>query len=256
MEIHFEELPELSPSLQLEELIPDEATCIAVKVNMDSYDPSDNNAHPPALGAILRYLKASGVEILAATSGVHTEGRHQIPHVHYHFVCNQYNKPSNPSQHRDRWLAKAGNETEDFEGATFKYARLEKGKPKFQFLSYPLKEGKYYKYHYKRSQLLGADPMPKEMFNFLLEVGKTIYDTQLALRLRQEKCQERKQLALSELFDLVKDKEFPTFRAMMIWLEDNYISTLALDELSDPKNYKTNCQKIGCKLGLWKYSDF
>lgn len=237
---------------KLESLIPEDATCISVKVNIPDYDASDCNFIPPAFSALMAYLKDSGVEVLACSSGLHLNGRNEIPHIHYHIVANHYNEPSNPSQHRKRWLAKKGNEVYDFEDATFKYQRLDVNKPKFQFLAYPLKEGHMLRLKY---YLYDGDKMTSEMKKFLLSVGKTIYETQCALRLRQEKCKERKQLALSELYDICKLQPFKSFRDMMVWLDTNYIDTLELEDMPDPKNYKSNCQKIAVKLKILKYSD-
>lgn len=248
----FSEIPTCAE--QLEELIPDDATCIAVKINLVDYDPSDNNENwlPPQLNSVRRYLKDCGVEIIGSTAGIHTEGRRQIPHIHYHFICNHYNEPSNASQHRRRWLGKNGNEEENLTDISIKYSSLERNKPKYQFLSYPLKEGKRLRQsHY---YTLNGIRMTNEMFNFLLSVGRTIYDTQVALRIRQDKCVERKQLALQELYEICQNQNFSSFRNMMEWLDDNYIVSLDLSEYPDPKNYKVNCQKIAIKLGLLKYS--
>lgn len=238
----------------LENFIPDDATCISVKINIPDYDASDNNFVPPAFGSINRYLKDCGVEILAVSSGIHLEGRREIPHLHYHYITKHYNEPSNPSQHRKRWLAKQGNETESFDEATFKYQRLESNKPKYQFLAYPLKEGRMLKSKY---YIYNNEVMCSEMKNYLLSIGQAIYATQMGLKLRQEKSQERKQLALRELHDLCQANlsHFNTFREMLIWLDEKYISTLELEELPDPKNYKTNCQKVAVKLKLLKYSE-
>lgn len=246
-------LPEdLSMVDLFENFIPEDATCISVKINIPDYDASDSNFIPPCFPSILRYLKDSGVELLAYSSGIHTEGRKQIPHIHYHFIANHYNEPSNASQHRKRWLGKKGNETDTFEDATFKYQRLEGNKPRFQFLSYPLKEGQTLS---SKHYMFDNKPMTKEMKIFLLYIGKTLYAQQTALRLRQDKCQERKQLALKELYEICSQQSFSSFKEMMIWLDVNYIDTLELDDMPDPKNYKTNCQKIAVKLKLLKYSD-
>lgn len=235
-----------------EDKIPEDATCISVKVNIPDYDASDNNFTPPAFGSVLRYLKDSGVDIMAYSSGIHLEGRKNVPHIHYHIIANHYNEPSNASQHRKRWLGKQGNETESFNDATFKYQQLDSNKLKFQFLSYPLKEGrtlgsKYYMFDYK--------PMTKEMKNFLLYIGKTLYATASALRRRQEKCQERKQLAYSELVELVQDKTFSSFKELCEWFDDNYLYKLEWEDIPDPKNYKTNIRKIGMKMRLLKTFD-
>lgn len=236
----------------LENFIPEDATCISVKINIPDYDASDNNFVPPAFGTVKQYLEDSGVEILACSSGIHFQGRKEIPHIHYHFITTHYNGVSNPSQHRKRWLAKADNHNHDFQDAQFKYQALEANKPKYQFLAYPLKEGnklssKYYLYD--------GSKMTSEMVSFLLSVGNTIYQTQCALRLRQEKCQERKQLAYNELVELVGDKSFSSFRELCDWFDDNYLYKLDYDDIPDPKNYKTNIRKIGIKKRLIKTFD-
>lgn len=236
----------------LEDFIPDDATCISVKLNIPDYDLSDNNYVVPYWTDIKNYLKDSGVEILCASSGIHINGKKQIPHVHYHIIANHYNEPSNPSQHRKRWLAKADNKTCSFGDASFKYQTLEQNKPKYQFLSYPLKEGivlqsRYYIYDGKN--------MTKEMKDFLMSVGKSIYEKNVALHLRQEKCQERKQLAFKELCDLVGDRSFSSFTDMCDWFDENYLFKLDYDELPDPKNYKTNIKKIGIKKRLIRTRD-
>lgn len=41
---------------------------------------------------------------------------------------------------------------------------------------------------------------------------------------------------------------------MMMWLDEEYISKLDLEDMPDPKNYKTNSQKVAVKLGLLRYS--
>lgn len=247
--------PNINYPEQLEEVIPDDATCISVKVNLDDGEYSESQFVPPHMSDIIAYLKDSGVEIISSTAGVHLEGRNQIPHIHYHFITSHYNPPSNPSQHRKRWLNKADNSECDLGDATFKYQKIDKKYPVYQFLSYPLKEGKalhprYYKFIY----LFDKQPMEKGMIDFLKSVGTTIYQTQLALKLKQDKTQERKQLALKELYDICVKQSFSSYSAMMCWLDDNYIAELDLEEMPDPKNYKTNCQKIAVKLGLLKYS--
>lgn len=159
----FSELPTVAQVL--EEFIPDDATCISVKINIPDFDPSDNNFVPPSFGDIVQYLKDSSVDILACSSGIHLEGRNEIPHVHYHFICNHYNEPSNPSQHRKRWLAKECNSLCNLDNVTFKYQRLEPKKPKYQFLAYPLKEGRVLP---KRYYLYDGGFMNKEMRDLLL----------------------------------------------------------------------------------------
>lgn len=249
MEISFEELPNYSE--QFEEFIPDDAICVSVKVNLDEGE-YDNKFTPPFYSSIVKYLDDSGVAILASTAGVHLQGKNQVPHIHYHFVCSNFRSPSNPSQHRQRWLSKNGNEIENLGSATFKYQKLDSRYPRFQFLSYPMKEGllvrdNYYTYD--------GCKMKKEIRDFLVSVGQTIFQTSQALKLKNDLSVQRKQLALSELYDLCKTQSFPNFKSMLLWLDKNYIQTLDLEDYPDPKNYKTNSQKVAVKLGLLKYSD-
>lgn len=148
----------------LEQFIPDDATCISVKVNVPDYDPSDSNWAPPALSSIKAYLEDCGLTILALSSGLHINGRREIPHIHYHFITTHTNGPSNPSQHRKRWLAKEDNSIHSFDDAQFKYQPLESNKPKYQFLAYPLKEGRRL---IKRCYIYDGKQMDKEMIDFL-----------------------------------------------------------------------------------------
>lgn len=254
MELTFEEIKEAPVNFlqKFEEAIPDDATCISVKVNIQDLNVLENCNHYPAYGSVVRYLKDCGVDIIAVSSGLHLNGNRQIPHIHYHFIVNHYNAPSNPSQHRRRWLAKSGNETETFADATFKYQALDPTLPKYQFLAYPLKESKLLK---KRNYTFKGEQMSLEMISFLMSVGETIYQTALALRERQDKCTERKQLALKELYEICKTNTFSNYKQMMTWLDTNYIDTLELEEMPDPKNYKVNCQKVAVKLKLLKYSE-
>lgn len=238
----------------LEDFFPDDTTCISIKVNMDEYDASDNNFTPPCASSIYSYLADCGVKILAATAGIHLNGKNKIPHIHYHIMAEHHNPPSNPSQHRNRWLSKKDNHMENLTNATFKYQNLDKSKPVYQFLAYPLKEGISIP-HRKRYNLYDSKPMSISMYNFLLSVGSTIYNTHLALRLRQDKVVERKQLQLTELYEICSQQSFNSYANMMKWLDDNYIAKLELNEYPDPKNYKSCCQKIGVKLGFLKYSE-
>lgn len=251
MELTIKEKDEDSTLQVLEDSIPDDATCISVKINVPDFEEQDPN-HLPVYGSVVRYLKDCGVDIIASSSGLHQNGKREIPHIHYHFIVAHYNEPSNPSQHRKRWLAKSGNDGENFLDASFKYQRIDIRSPKYQFLAYPLKESKVLKRKYYTFQ--GAN-MTIEMINFLRSVGETIYNTALALRLRQDKCTERKQLALKELYEICKAESFSSYKQMMTWLDTNYIDTLELEEMPDPKNYKTNCQKVAVKLKLLKYSE-
>lgn len=229
---------------QLEELIPDDATCISVKINIPSYDPSDNNWVPPNYSDIKKYLIDSGVEILASSTGIHLQGRKEIPHIHYHFIAEHYVAPQNPSDHRKRWLRKKDNqECRLPSGLSIKYNSLEANMPKYQFLSYPLKEGR--RDIPRRYYTFNGELMSEHMINFLARVGNEIYQSQIALRLRQEKHQERRELAYTELLDMVEHLDFKSFRDLCVWFDENYLFKLDRESIPDPRNYKKNVIRIG-----------
>lgn len=249
IELLIEEPTKTIPELIQEEM-PDDATVITVKFSRDLSDcMGEWNG---ARAVVDRYLKDSGVKVLASSAGIHTNGRSQKFHIHYHLICERFKEPSNPSLHRKRWCNKNEDNMDDI---SFKYQRLNPNQEKYAILSYPLKEGKITNYREKTYTYLGK-PMTKEMINFLVETGKAIYEKELGLAMRQEKCEERKQLALSSLFDLCNQNKsfFSSYKEMMEWLDTNYIDKLELTEMPCPKNYKTNCQKIAVKFGFLKYS--
>jgi len=169
--------------------------------------------------------------------------------VHYHLIVKSLPSgtfQSNNSQHRKRWLAKEGNETFSFENVSIRFPKKED--PVWQVLSYPFKEG----YMMKK-----GTKIPKKFLDFLIEYGKNLYQVSLGNRARNEACDERKKQALLILAKLCEEhkSEFKDYREMVIWLDTNYIDTLSLEERPDPRNYKTNCQKIASYLGKLKYSD-
>lgn len=249
IELIIEEPQKSIPDL-IEESIPDDASVITIKF---SRDLSDCMCEWNGYRAVVdRYLRDCGVKVLASSAGIHTNGRSQKFHIHYHLICERFNEPSNPSQHRKRWCSKNEDIMDDI---SFKYQRLKQDQEKYAVLSYPLKEGKFTNYREATYRFLGL-PMSKEMMKFLADTGKAIYDKELGLAMRQEKCEERKQASLINLYDLCQQNKhfYSSFREMMEWLDDNYIAKLELTEMPDPKNYKTNCQKIAVYLGFLKYS--
>ena len=244
----------LSLADRLEQEIPDDSFVTTVKYNFDLKDDNETPYYP--LFDIRAYVKDLAGDILYSSCGIHYNGKHKQPHVHYHFITNTFYPPSNPSQHRKRW-AKKNEASLDFLKCSFMFQPIDTTKPKYSTLSYPLKEGHEVKCDKKFVYIDNMQPMTKDVLLFLKEVGKAIYDKECALKLRQDKCEERKKVTLHTLFEICaanKDK-FSSYRQMIIWLEDNYITKLSLDELPDVNHYRTNCQKIAVNLGILKYCD-
>lgn len=254
IEEETEEVIEKSIPVLFEELISNDDTVITIKFNIPAL-PEEALAKLVMefpLRDIFDYLEFCKVKIKFSSFGLHLNGENKVPHVHLHLITENYTPDKNPSQHRSRWFARLGGRT-TFNQLSFKYSKIDPSKAKYSTLSYPLKEGK---------GLLEEFPdcyknISAEMYKFLLDVGTSIYNKELGLHLRQDKCEERKKNSLLELNNLlVKNKSnFYDYKSMMTWLDDNYISSLTLTELPDPKHYKTNCQKIAVKFGYIKYSN-
>ena len=258
MELTLEEIePEISISQQFEQAIPDDAMVINVKLNFDITEDSPLEEKWRELPAfdVQKYIEDLGCKILFSSAGYHLNGERKQPHLHYNFITTSFKIPSNPSQHRNRWFNKTDLGNPDFLKCSFKFHQhIDTKTPKYSVLSYPLKEGLYVK---DKFYVFDMKPMTKEKKTFLIETGKAIYEKELGLKLRQDKCEERKKIALNDLYKLCSDhkEEFSNFKQMICWLDNNYIDKLTIDDYPDPKNYKTNCQKIAVSLGKLKYSD-
>lgn len=235
---------------QLSETIKEEYRCISVKINYDKdeYDAS-NNKPPNGYYSVEAYFRDYKLDIVYSALGLHLNGENKKPHVHYHLIVKELPSGtfiSNNSQHRKRWNSKEGNEIYSFDNVSIRFPKKEN--PVWCLLSYPFKEGLPIKVGTK---------IPQLYYKFLLEYGKNLYQVSLGNRARNEACDERKKVALLSLAKLCEDhkSEFADYRQMVIWLDTNYIDTLPLEEKPDPRNYKTNCQKIAIHLGKLKYSD-
>lgn len=232
----------------LSESIKDEYRCISVKIN---YKPDeDTSEEPEEFYSIQSYLTDLKLEIIYSTMGLHLNGENKKPHLHYHLIVKELPSgtfQSNNSQHRKRWMAKDENQDFSFENTSIRFPKKEN--PVWQHLAYPLKEGHILK--------KGIRNLNKEKLEFLLEYGKNLYQVSLGNRARQDACEERKKVSLNTLAKLLGEhkSEFTDYRTMVLWLDINYIEKLPLEEYPDPKNYKTNCQKIAVNLGILKYSN-
>lgn len=226
---------------------------IVIKYNCDALNPV-----MPYL-EIKQYLADHNIIVRYALAGLHLNGKAERPHIHYHLITDPFNIKTikqNSSQHRKRWWDKQDKDTEpdhSFLDTTWRfYDSLDNSKPKYQTLAYPLKEGHHF-YKNLKKYYVGITPT---IFDALLIYGQSIYNSQVALHIRQEKCEQRKQNALTDLYEICRVENFHTFDEMKHWLDVNYIDKLDLNEMPDPHHYKNNVLKIAVKLKLRKYSDF
>lgn len=252
----MDELTEVSISQMFEDSIPNDSSVITIKLDLPSdYDVSGCKYIPQMIDSVLflQYLYKD-LEIHASSAGIHLNGKKSRPHIHYHLITSRFNPTSNNSVYKKRWLAM--DDSNNLDGVSFKYERLNVNEPKYGPLSYPLKEGLEV-YGYPKSYTLNGQKMTRPVINFLKGVGNAIYEKHCGLVLRQEKCAERQQLALTDLFKLCNENRshFDSFISMRKWLDHAYIKKLELTEKPDPLKFKVNCQKVACQLDLFNYSD-
>lgn len=250
-----EEVIEKSIAEKLESLISDDDMVLTIKWNIPTCDPDEVLSKIVLqfpINDINRYLEHCGAKIKYSSIGYHMNGDHKIPHIHYHLITEHFVYDKNPSQHRYRWFTKNGT-NEEFRFITIKKTeKIDNTKPKYSTLAYPLKEG-----HSLRLEFPDCyKNIDEDTFKFLKDVGQAIYNQECGIHLRTAKCEERKKNQLLELNELVEKNKnnFKDFHGMLLWLDQNYISSLTITEYPDPKNYKTNCQKIAVRLGFLSYS--
>jgi len=269
-EININENQHLSLIEQLElQLSSLPYSAIAIKYNCENYSAQSTdveNIEEFPTSDVKQYFSDSGIDLKYSSIGLHLEGERKRAHIHFNCIVLMSPKifqsiTNNASQHRKRWYDKKIKMDEDidpnFKNLTFQFTKeLDANKPKYSTLAYPLKEGhhSFDDTSYRKIHYVGIS---KQLFPILLEIGTTIYNKELGLHIRQEKCEERKQNALTELFNICEQNKqhFNDIRSMARWLDINYIDTLDLTQLPDPKNYKTNLQKIAVKLKFLNYSD-
>lgn len=260
-------------NFSLIEEFENELTCfpysaIACKLNLQNYSallPQEDNFDEFPISEVLQYFRDSGIELKYSVMGLHLQGEKKRPHIHFNCIVLMSPKvfqsiTANASQHRKRWsnkLVKNGDEFDtSFNNLTFQFTQeLDSGKAKYSTLAYPLKEG-LHAYGSQYSKLCYSN-IKKPIFDILLELGTTIYNKELGLHIRQEKCEERKKDALIKLHAICEagKSNFTTLREMARWLDHNYIAKLPLAEKPDANNYRSNCQKIANELGIWEYSE-
>lgn len=202
--------------------------------------------------ACIDYVRSLGVCIHATSGGVHYKGLRGIPHVHYVVVSGCFPVTANPSSRKARFAKRIGDAdvkrrfSETTQKLTHQY--VWEGRLRWQPLAYPLKEG-------NRLSAEMYHGLSDEYINFLESVGTTIYNTQTALRARQDACEERKKNALTDLWSVVKGRQFRNIREMAQFLDVQYIEKLELTDLPDPRHYDANVKKCATKLGIFKYSE-
>lgn len=234
--------------------------CVSFKRNIDYVEgETENYELADLVTTITSYLRDSKIQVVASTAGLHLLGENKNPHIHYHVIIrsdsiSSFNKNqtfiSNPSKHRKQYKLL---------DVSMKTKPLSAKEPKFQFLSYPYKEGRpISSYTSILISVFDGKKMSQTMIDFLMKIGKTLYDEAQAKNLIRDRSDERKKESFLELLNLGKNsgKVFTTFRELQIWFEENFIDKLPDEEMVDISNYRKNLQKVSVKLKVCKTYDF
>lgn len=264
MELHIEEIEvaKNSPPLAFafEEAIAMDCICVSFKINV-TLDGSGNPIHEDfqLARSVVTYMKAHA-DIVAYSQGLHTEGRRQIPHIHIHFVINStvewLRVMTNASQHRKRWFAKNELSYPERKGILeMKTQPVDPSKPRWLFLAYPLKEGKFFKN--KLFFEFEKEPMTIAMRDFLLNFGTELYNQKVARDFNNEKADERKEIKYNEILKVAEKFFGGTYREYQIFMEEEYLEPL-IDEgynVPDIDNYKKNIKRAAVQLKFFKSYD-
>lgn len=226
--------------------------CVSFKLNIPDMDDIEQRHY---VTKIIQYMKANA-DVQMYSHGIHLEGKRNIPHIHIHFIITSsvgWTKVmTNASQHRKRWFVKEGLEYPEGKVLEMKSQPVDPLQPKFHFLAYPMKEGKYFKNGDFFSFL--NSPMTTEMRKFLVDYAKNIYDQKVAHDLAADKSEERKEIKYSEILNIARKFTGGSFRDFQVYMEDNYITKLidAGDSVPDIDNYKKNLKRAAVQLKFFK----
>lgn len=236
-----------------QENIPDDALCVSWKLNV-ILDPSGclTEDDIKLCKNINRYmLEITDGDIYGQTCGIHVQGKRCLPHVHLHYIIKEnavWNKSgggSNPSSHRKKYFEKKSWAYPDKKGTLeMKPQALKTDAPKYQFLAYPLKEGKYI--YSKQLFQWETEEMSLEMRNFLLEYAQQLFSVKLAKDKREEMAEERRELKFEEMREISKKYNgSKNYREFEDFMYDNYAVPYMEknDTFPNVKNYNDNLQR-------------
>lgn len=249
---------------EFEDSIPKKAIRLSVKIDYQDYTAEDFVPEfwdRDVLVDSVSMFAHDHFNVLAKGAGLHLKGKSEKPHVHYVFICAPCKIPSNFSVIKTRWLAKEENSEYSLgkqRQITFQCDEMTEEDTKVNVLSYVLKEGLAVPETWRWYRPKVDPKMPTVLFEAIKEAGQIIYESQLALRLRQDKCEERKKNTLQEIYNIAveghKKIEFSNVRQLAEYLEFNYIQKLDLTHKPTRKNYQEYVYQVANTLGFYSYS--
>lgn len=250
---------------EFEDFIPEDAMRLTFKIDYQEHSEEEllkddfwvNDQILPSIRAYM--VDWAGTRVLAAGAGLHFKGKSEKPHVHYVFILKKGKTFSNFSTQSGQWLAREENRDYTLgydRQVSHKIRVMDKDDTKFTVFSYVLKEGHSIPGTWQLHMPKRNPEMPKVLLDSIKEVGKIYYETQCALRLRQDKCEERKKNAAHELLDFCNANldKFKDYDQMVDFLNETYLREKSFNDRPAWNEFQKNCRNVGFELKLYKYS--
>lgn len=206
---------------------------------------------PDTLQRYLEFLHSTH-EVHAVTLGYHENGKNLIPHIHVHSIVAE-----SPLCHKDRSKLRSKyarqNEVEFREKISERCVELSDNNLVFNFLAYPMKEGKMFD---QCAYLLDKKMMDQELLMSLLCIARSIYNGACADQANREKSDERRRVNFEQMWEVAKglgERENLTLPFFNAYMHEAYFKSLSRDNLPTPRNGNDNLWKCAFLLGLVRY---
>lgn len=234
--------------------IPDDWVCLSVKINNVAQQAWDEEDWIPETVAEFIYIELLQEKEYFQSVGYHKNGANKKPHIHINLIYPPTKYPENFWRTKDKFCKKNEYDKDDFKDISFKYlGTIDNTKAKYMFLSYPLKEGHASKGKFQ--YMYNGRRMTTPEKQFLIDIGTSIHETELAHNLANDKYEEKKQNEFLEMLRFAKEKSemIQSYHDLCL-LMDEFVDAKPFNKKPCPRTYKSNIQKIGNCLGIFKYS--
>lgn len=189
--------------------------------------------------------------VYAQSLGYHENGKNLTPHIHVHTIVeNTKDVLKDRSKQRAKF---ARSQMCSMSGITERVQDLDDSNLVFNFLAYPMKEGKVFQ---PFLYMLDNKPMDEEMLLSLIRISRSIYEESSANQANRERSEERRKAAYNEMWEVakvLKGQPGITKAIYNAYMHEAYFSKLDDDNLPNPKAGLDNSFKCAFRLGLVRY---
>lgn len=233
-------------------VIPDDAICVGVLIKCEVKDEEPENFLDEIGFITIRdfLLNTYKCRIIGATCGIHLQGRSQKRHIHYNLIMTNFKPPTNNSKNKKIYMTAEG--LDDFcecgYKVSFKFEKIKLDAPKYQHLTYPLKEG--LEVDRPLVNIWQGVKMKKEMLDFLKSVGQAIFEKEKALNERRDKHDAKIKNQLYDLYLYAKEKKYNSYPEFVKDVDDVYLRKIPFGERPNSRNLVEHIRQVAYELGL------